>query len=66
MPMALNISPSIWKSYINVILDCLQSMKYCKAIMVDLLLFTLTKKLHIVKLEDLLKALHKTGLKISP
>ena len=33
MPMGLNISPSIWQSYINVILDCLQSRKYCKAIM---------------------------------
>ena len=29
MPMGLNISPSIWQSYINVILDCLQSRKYC-------------------------------------
>ena len=25
MPMGLNISPSIWQSYINAILDCLQS-----------------------------------------
>ena len=32
----------------------------------DLLLFTPTKKSHIAKLEDLLKALLKTGLKISP
>ena len=40
MPMGLNISPSIWQSYINMILDCLQSRKYCKAIMDDLLLFT--------------------------
>ena len=30
MPMGLNISPSIWQSYINVILDCLQSRKYCE------------------------------------
>ena len=66
MPMGLNISPSIWQSYINVILDCLQSRKYCKAIMDDLLLFTPTKKSHIAKLEDLLKALLKNGLKISP
>ena len=29
MPMGLNISPSIWQSYINMILDCLQSRKYC-------------------------------------
>ena len=27
MPMRLNISPSIWQSYINAILDCLQSRK---------------------------------------
>ena len=40
MPMGLNISPAIWQSYINAILDCLQSRKYCEAIMDDLLLFT--------------------------
>ena len=40
MPMGLNISPSIWQSYINAILDCLQNRKYCEAIMDDLLLFT--------------------------
>ena len=28
MPMGLNISPSIWQSYINTILDCLQSRRY--------------------------------------
>ena len=66
MPMGLNISPSIWQSYINVILDCLQSKKYCEAIMDDLLLFTLSKRSHIDKLEDVLKALLKNGLKISP
>ena len=43
MPMGLNISPSIGKSYINAILDCLQSRKYCEAIMDDLLLFTPSK-----------------------
>ena len=64
--MGLNISPSIWQSYINAILECLQSRKYCKVIMDDLLLFTPTKKVHISKLEDLLKALLKNGLKISP
>ena len=66
MPMGLNISPAIWQSYINVILDCLQSRKYCKAIMDDLLLFTPSKSSHFDKLEDLLKALRKNGLKISP
>ena len=59
MPMGLNISQSIWQSYINAILDCLQSIKYCEAIMDELLLFTPSKKSHIAKLEDLLKALLK-------
>ena len=65
MPMRLNISPPIWQSYINAILSYLQSRKYCKAIMDDLLLFTPTKLSHFEQLEDLLKALHKNGLKIS-
>ena len=55
--MGLNISPAIWQSYINVILDCLQSRKHCKAIMDNLLLFTLSKKSHFNKLEGLLKVL---------
>ena len=64
--MGLNISPTIWQSYINAILDCLQSRMYCEAIMDDLLLFTQTKTSHFAKLEDLLKALCINGLKISP
>ena len=64
--MGLNISPPILQSYINAILDCLQSRKCCEAIMDDLLLFTPSKESHIAKLEDLLKALLKNGLKISP
>ena len=66
MPMGLNISPSIWQSYINMILDCLQNRKYCKAIVDDLLLFTPSKRSHMDKLKDLLKALLKNRLKISP
>ena len=66
MPTGLNISPRIWKSYVNTILVCLQSRKYCEAIMDDLLLSTPTKTAHFAKLEDLLKALCKNGLKISP
>ena len=64
--MGLNISPSICQSYINAILDCLQSRKYCEAIMDDLLIFAPSKETHMTKLEDLLKALLKNGLKISP
>ena len=66
MPMGLNISPSIWQPYINTILECLQSRKHCEAIMDDLLLFTPSKVAHMTKLEDLLKAFLKNGLKISP
>ena len=32
----------------------------------DLLLFTPSKRAHIAKLEDLLKALRKNGMKITP
>ena len=66
MPMGLNISPAVWQSYIKAIISCLSSRKYCEAIMDDLLLFTPTKESHFAKLEDLLKALCKNGLKISP
>ena len=65
-PMGLNISPVVWQSYINAILNCLSSRKYCEAIMDDLLLFTPSKEAHYYKLEELLKALCKNGLKISP
>ena len=47
MPMGLNISPSIWQSYINTTLECLPNRKHCEAIMDDLLLFTLLKKAHM-------------------
>ena len=66
MPMGLNVSPPIWQMYINTILNSLQSRKYCEAIMDDLLLFMPSKKAHFVKLEDLLQALRKNDLKISP
>ena len=64
MPMGLNISPSIWQSYINAILDCLQSKRYCEAIMDDLILFTPSKESHMNKFEDILSALLKNWLKI--
>ena len=66
MAMGLNISPSMWQSYINAILECLQSRKYYETIMDNCLLFTPSKKSHIAKLEDLLKPLLKNGLKICP
>ena len=64
--MGLNVSPPIWQTYINVILNSLQSRKYCEVIMDGLLLFTPSKRVHMDKLEDLLKASRKHGLKISP
>ena len=57
IPMGLNISPSMWQSYFNTMLDCLQSKKYCEAIMDDLLLFTPSKGAHMAKLEDCIKPL---------
>ena len=54
MPMGLNISPAVWQSYINAILSCLSSRKYCEAIMNDLLLFMPNKQMHFEKLVDLL------------
>ena len=51
--------PPKWQTYINTILNSLQSRKHCEAIMDDLLLFTPSKKVHMDKLEDLLKALRK-------
>ena len=44
LPMGLNISPSICQSYMNRILDCLQSRKYYEAITDDLLLCMPTKR----------------------
>ena len=37
--MGLYISPSIWQSYINAILDCLETRKYCEAIMDTLYIY---------------------------
>ena len=54
------------KLNINTVLNCLESRKYCEVIMDDILLFTPSKQSHMIKLEDLLKALLKNGLKISP
>ena len=65
MPMGFNISLVVWQSYINAILSCLSSRKYCEAIMDDLLLFMPNQQMQFEKLVDLLQALCKNGLKIS-
>ena len=58
--------PPVWQAYIKTILNFLESRKYCEAIINDLLLFTPSKQSYMRKLEGLLKALLKNGLKISP
>ena len=64
MPMGLNIWPSIWQSYINPVVDCLQSRKYCKAIMDDLLLFNSIKRvIYEYKLERLIESFVKEWIK---
>ena len=55
MPMGLNISPAIWQSYINAILDCLQSRKYCEVIMDDILLFTPSKRSNLTNWKTCLR-----------
>ena len=65
MPMGLSASPSIWQSYINAIHSSIPDRSKYLAIMDDLLLLIL-KHSHLKYLEDLLKALLKSGLKIYP
>ena len=54
MSMGLNISPAVWQSYINTILNCLSSKIYCEAIMDDLLLLTPNKQTHFGKVDRLI------------
>ena len=54
MPMGLNISPVVWQLYINAILSCLSSRKYCEAIMDDLLMFMPNKQTHFEKTSQLI------------
>ena len=59
MPMGLNISPSIWQSYIIAILECLQSRKYCEAIIDDLLIVHPFKRFAYGKIGRSLKSIAK-------
>ena len=63
--MGLSASPAIWQSYINAILSSIPNRSRYLAIMDDLLLHNL-KHSHLKYLEDMLKALIKSGLKIFP
>ena len=66
MPIGLNVSPSIWQSYINAILDSLQNRKYCEAIIDNLLLFTPSKKSHRDKLRRFTKGIVEEWVKEFP
>ena len=67
MPMGLNISPSIWLSYINAILNCLQVGSTVNQSWMIFYCLPHQKFSHITKLENLLlRVLFKNGLKISP
>ena len=61
MPMGLNVSPPIWQSYINTILNCLESRKYSEAIMDDLLLFTPSKQVRTSKNSKSLQKFCRNG-----
>ena len=55
MPMGLNISAPIWQTYINTILNYLDSRKYCEAIMDDLVTIYTLKAISHDKTRRLVK-----------
>ena len=65
MPMGLSISPCKWIEYINYVMENMTHKQNFIAIMDDLLIHS-KKKNHMARIADLLKALVKHGLKLSP
>ena len=65
MPMRLHISPCKWIEYINYVMENMTHKQNFIAIMDDLLIHS-KKKSHMARIADLLKALVKHGLKLSP
>ena len=65
MPMGLSISPCKWIKYINYVMENMTHKQNFIAIMDDLLIHS-KKKNHMARIADLLKALVKHGLKLSP
>ena len=63
--MGLNVSPAIWQTFINQVLDEIEDRKHHLAIMDDCMIHS-EKKTHIKHLVNLFKALIRNGLKISP
>ena len=65
MPIGLSISPCKWIEYINYVMENMTHKQNFVAIMDDLLIHS-KKKNHMARIADLLKALVKHGLKLSP
>ena len=63
--MGLSVSPAIWQTFTNKVLDETPNRKYFVAIMDDCMIHS-KKKDHLTHLIALLKALIRNGLKISP
>ena len=65
LPMGLSISPAKWMEYVNILMKDIPVKENYIAIMDDILCFSKTKD-HWERIEDLLKAIIKHGLKLSP
>ena len=63
--MCLSVSPAIWQTFINKVLDEIPDRKHFLAIMDDCMIHS-NRKYHFNHLVALLKALIRNGLKISP
>ena len=63
--MGLSVSPAIWQSFINKVLDEIPNRKNFLAIMDDCMIHS-KRKYHLPYLIALFKALMRNGLKISP
>ena len=65
LPMGLSISPQVWITYIENLLEGIPNKQSYIAIMGDLILHCL-KSQHIILFENLLQSLIVHGLKLSP
>ena len=63
--MGLSVSPAIWQTFINKVLDEIPNRKHFLAIMDDCMIHS-KRKDHLTHLVALLKALIRNGLKTSP
>ena len=65
LDMGLSVSPAIWQTFINKVLDEIHDRKHFLAIMDDCMIHP-KRKDHLNHLITLLKELIRNGLKISP